>query len=273
MNDRARNRTSEPVSWLHAAGVILILWAASSDAFAQARGFLVTEVHGTVMKPVGSGTSAVKALEWLRAGDRLRLSSDSSVALYRAQSAQLFVVEGPATVTVDTAGVLSNGKWIPARKLDPAYRSIRLDSRDLVQGSLVMRSSRDRARAISPEGVVDPLAAPRFAWEGAAQEWYIEIATDAGALVHRTRVAGNEFRLPPENSLREGERYVWSVASDAGESAAGDWTEFEVRKRSIPKPPLPTADATRTERLLYAAWLKSQGLHRAAARGLENLAR
>ena len=45
MFDRERHATP-PISWLHVAGFVLVLWAASTDVLAQVREVVVTEVRG-----------------------------------------------------------------------------------------------------------------------------------------------------------------------------------------------------------------------------------
>jgi hypothetical protein len=44
-----------PNAWLQVIGFIVVLWAAASDAMAQARDVLVTEVRGTVVKNARPG--------------------------------------------------------------------------------------------------------------------------------------------------------------------------------------------------------------------------
>ena len=265
MTQRERNGAT-PISWLQVAGFVLVLWAASSDVLAQVRDMLVTEVRGTAVRATGKAGAAVRALDTLKVGDRVRLSSDSHMGLFHPGSAELYWVEGPGEAAVDSTGVKKNGKPVVARKLNDAYRNIKLDSRELVQGSLVMRSSATQARAVAPEGVVSPGAARSLEWTGGAGPWYVEIALESGALIHGGSATGSEYTVPEGVALRDGERYVWAVARHAGEVSSGDWTEFAVRTDTKGVPSAPDAAATDSDRLLYSAWLRAQGLHRAASR-------
>jgi len=117
---RISSSDAAPISWLHVFGLIVVLWAVSSDSLAQARDLVVTEVRGTAVR---SNSSAVRSLETLKVGERLRLSSDSRVCLFADQDANLYEIDGPAEVLLSPKGVLANGKPVEGRKLADAYRT------------------------------------------------------------------------------------------------------------------------------------------------------
>jgi hypothetical protein len=250
-----------PNAWLQVIGFIVVLWAAASDAMAQARDVLVTEVRGTVVKNAVKGVTPVRALDNLKAGDRVRLSSDSHLGLFASSDALLYTVDGPAEVVVGPKGITANGKPAASSRLDEAYRNIKVNAPELVQGSLVMRGA-SAARVEGPEGIVAVSDARRFQWRGQESAWRFELATDDGKLVHRAEVRGNGYVLPDVVALEPGVKYVWGIGPVAADAPSADWTEFIVDANAPPR-------AEPTQRLIHAAWLNARGLHRPAQRLLE----
>jgi hypothetical protein len=258
---RISSSDAAPISWLHVFGLIVVLWAVSSDSLAQARDLVVTEVRGTAVR---SNSSAVRSLETLKVGERLRLSSDSRVCLFADQDANLYEIDGPAEVLLSPKGVLANGKPVEGRKLADAYRNVKVNGSELVQGSMVMRSQ-GTLRLLAPEGVVAPGAAREFTWVQQPGTWRFELSTDSGALVHRAEARDGKLELPTDVVLRPGGTYVWGILPAQGGTTPTDWTEFMVAEAASATTP-PGEESSRSEKLLYAAWLKSRGLERAAVR-------
>lgn len=255
-----RQPDSSPMSWLHVIGFVLVLWAVASDAMAQARDMIVTEVRGGAVRVSGA---PVKPLDTMKAGERFRLAADSRVGIFSAQEAQLYVVEGPGEVAIGPQGVAANGRAVAGRKLDEAYRNIKPRPGDLVQGSLVMRSARS-LRLVSPEGAVPSSAARAFSWTGEALPWRFELGTDEGEPVYSATTAGNRLELPPSIELKPGVKYVWGLRAASAGASPVDWTEFIVRDGAAPP-----EGASASERVVHALWLQSQSLPRAAARAME----
>lgn len=260
MPDRDRNGAT-PMSWLHVVGFVLVLWAAASDAMAQVREVVVTELRGNAVR--SQGNAPVRTLDTLRTGERVRLSSDSRIGVFSAADAQLYLVDGPAEVTITNGGLLANGKTVEAARMLPAYRGLKAGNADLVQGTLVMRST-EAARVSAPEGIVGPRAGRDFSWTPATGAWRFELALDTGEVIHRASASGGQLTLPPEIELKAGVKYVWGVLPLQGGAAPADWTEFAISPSAIELPP--ARDATASERLLFAIWVKGQGLERAASR-------
>jgi len=249
------------MSWLHVIGFVLVLWAVASDAMAQAREILVTEVRGSAVR-VANGSAAVRALDALKAGDRLRLGLESQVSIFVSDEAQIYVVDGPAEVSIAPRSVLANGKPVVARKLDEGYRGMKVTP-ELVQGSLVMRSAQG-VRLEGPEGPVAAADARTYRWRGDGNSWRFELASESGELVHRA-IAIDRVSLPAEVAMKPG-RYVWGISPVSAQAAPLDWTEIEVRGDASASPAPPAAAASATERMLYAAWLRAHAMPRAAAR-------
>jgi len=260
---RISSSDAAPISWLHVFGLLVILWAVSSDSIAQARDLVVTEVRGTAVR---SNSSTVRSLDTLKVGERLRLSSDSRVCLFSDQDAILYEVNGPAEILLSPKGVLANGKAVEARKLADAYRNVKVNGSELVQGSMTMRSNGSMS-LIGPEGAVSKDDARRFSWVQQPGAWQFELSTDAGSLVHRGEARNGKLELPAEVAMQPGTKYVWGILPAQGGTTPSDWTEFTVVEAADP-PARPGESTSASEKMLYAAWLKSRGLDRAAIRAV-----
>jgi len=264
---RISNIDAAPISWLHVFGLIVVLWAVSSDSIAQARDLVVTEMRGTAVR---SNSSPVRSLDTLKVGERVRLSSDSRVCLFAEQDAGLYEIDGPAEIQLSPKGVLANGKAVEARKLADAYRNVKVNGAELVQGSMAMRSN-GSMRLIGPEGAVSKEDARRFSWVQQPGTWRFELSTDAGSLVHRGEARNGRLELPNEVAMQPGTKYVWGILPAQGGTTPIDWTEFTLVEAAA-LPARPGENASASEKVLYAAWLKSQGLDRAAVRTLSSAA-
>ncbi|APV49166.1 hypothetical protein BWI17_05415 [Betaproteobacteria bacterium GR16-43] len=265
MSQTHSDTSTNPISWLHVLGFVVVLWAASSDVLAQA---LVTEVRGNAIR---ANSAPLRALDTLRAGDRVRLSSDARAGFFVSEDSQLYLVDGPAEVLVGNKSVMANGKPVAPKQLDGAYRTIKAGGSELVQGSMVMRAH-GNMRVLAPEGVVVAGDWREFTWVQQPGTWRFELSTDAGALVHRAEARNGKLVLPPEVSLQVGSKYVWGILPALGGTTPTDWTEFTVVEAGT-YPAKPTEDASASEKILYATWLKSRGLERAAVRMVSSAAR
>lgn len=253
--------TSTPMSWM--AGLALVVATASAHAIAQARDFVISDLRGTATRTAGARAQPLNLLDAVKPGDRIRIASDSQIAVFNPVDATLFVLNGPVEVTVQDRNVFANGRAVEARVLDAAYRNLRVTSENLVQGSMVMRGS-PRVRVTAPEGRVPDGEARRFRWSGDESAWTLEIATQEGTLVHRVDVRGSEYLLPVSVPLQTGVKYVWGIAPGDGARAL-DWTEFTVESDA------PAHDVG-AGRILRAALLQQRGMPHAAQRVLEEVA-
>ena len=261
----ARMRSeAAPISWLHVTGMIVVLWAVSSETFAQVREATVAELRGTAVR---GNAAPLRNLDTVKAGERLRLSSGSQVSLFTSEDGKLYVIDGPADVLLTAQGVMANGKLAATHKLSEAYRNVKVGGAEMVQGSMVMRTG-GGSRLRGPEGVVSAEAARTFSWTPVAGSVRLELATHSGDGVYRAVARDGVLTLPAEVRLVPGERYVWGIFAEGNAAAPLDWTEFSVASSADAQGPgVPESAA---ERVLHAAWLSSRGLERAASRTLQS---
>jgi hypothetical protein len=223
---------------------------------AQARDLFVSDVRGTVQKSTGVA-APVRLLDAVRTGERLRLSSDSQVTIYSPAGGLQFVVDGPAEVAVSAKGVLANGKAVDGRRVDDAYRSVKVNPADMVQGSLVMRAAAT-ASVVAPQGVVTAADARVLTWTGPGA-WVVEVARESGDLVYRAEARGGRLELPAVLQLQADVTYVWGLRRAGANTEPVDWTEFRIAEAAPEK----------ASRALHAMWLRENGMPRAALRELQ----
>ena len=228
--------------------VLLIVAAAG----AAAQPLFITESAGAVSR---AGGRPVALLEPLKAGERITLPAGSRAVFFVPAQASTYSVEGPAEIVTTVSGLAAARGSLPEpRRVDDAYRHLKVRAGDAAQGSLVMRGYATAAYLVEPQGPVDAVQARKFRWAD-------------GALVHRAAVNGNAFVLPDALVLAPGVKYVWGITPAKGISPV-DWTEFTLAPAGQAIAPAPTRDASRSEQLLYALWLRSQRMPRAASRAL-----
>ena len=241
--------------------VLLIVAAAG----AAAQPLFITESAGAVSR---AGGRPVALLEPLKAGERITLPAGSRAVFFVPAQASTYSVEGPAEIVTTVSGLAAARGSLPEpRRVDDAYRHLKVRAGDAAQGSLVMRGYATAAYLVEPQGPVDAVQARKFRWADGGGPWQFELATEAGALVHRAAVNGNAFVLPDALVLAPGVKYVWGITPAKGISPV-DWTEFTLAPAGQAIAPAPARDASRSEQLLYALWLRSQRMPRAASRAL-----
>jgi hypothetical protein len=100
--------------------------------------------------------------------------------------------------------------------------------------------------------------------------WRFELSTDAGELIYRAE-AQDKLALPTGIALRPGIKYVWGISPPQAGATPADWTEFVISEAGTMA--APGVGATPSEQVLYAAWLVSRDLGRAAVRTVNRPAR
>jgi hypothetical protein len=234
-------------------------------AGAAAQPLFITETSGAVARANGK---PVALLEPLKAGELITLPSGARAVFFVPAQASTYSVEGPAEVVTTASGLTAARGSLPQpRRVDDAYRNLKVRAGDAAQGSLVMRGYATAAYLVGPQGPVDAGEARKFRWSEGGGPWQFELATEAGALVHRAQVSGAGIVLPDSIALAPGVKYVWGITPVKSTSPV-DWTEFTLAPAGQAIAPVPPGDASRSERLLYALWLRSQRMPRAASRVL-----
>lgn len=244
-----------------ASSLVAFQAAAAGDA-------IVTESRGAVVKVTPKASVPVREWDALKEGDRVSVPAGGQVSIFFTPTATLYELSQPIEVVVNGGALQASSGTVPApRNLHAAYRQLKVDSRELVQGSLVMRSG-ETVKLNSPEGLVPVQAAREFAWSPASGAWRLEIADAAGNAVFANEVSNGRFTLPGQVMLSPGVTYVWGIAPLSPRARPVDWTEFKLVDSGddIALPNAPAAAAPRSEWLVYAAWLRAQGLNRAALR-------
>jgi hypothetical protein len=254
-------------AWCFPALVAFTLLMHAAPALAAGEA-IVTELRGAVVKVTPKASVALREWDAVKEGDRISVPAGAHVSIFFSPTATLYDLGQPIEVVVKGGALKATSGTLPApRNLHAAYRKLKIDSSELVQGSLVMRSG-ETVKLLGPEGIVTPEEARRFQWAPTNDGFRLELAASSGEPVLAREVKGGALDLPGDVSLKARTTYVWGLSPPVPGSKPTEWTEFRLADPNDkrPQPPRPTAADPRSEWLLYAAWLRSRGLHRAALR-------
>jgi hypothetical protein len=236
---------------------------------ATAQPVFVTESSGAVAKANGR---PVVLLEPLKPGEAVVLQSGARAVFFVPSEAATYAVSGPADIVATAKGLrAARGSLPEGQRVDEAYRNMKVRAGDAAQGSLILRGDAPEAYLVGPQGPVDAAQSRRFRWLDGDGPWRFELATDNGTLVHRAEIRGNELLLPEAIPLATGVKYVWGITAAAG-TAPVDWTEFSLAPAGQAIAAPPGSGASASERVLYAMWLRSRSMPRAASRVLASAA-
>lgn len=272
-----------PVRW--AAGLVtgLCLAAALGVAHAEPALAMITDCVGGATVVGAEGEKPCTILDYLGPGDGLKLALGDRVTLVYLQSSKEYSFQGASSVIITSqAPQVLDGAAPAVRELALARQTALAPSTNpgLAQAALVLRGAAEKKiRLLDPRDtmVLDPR--PRFRWrpldEGVQYRFALMDAT--GRAVIAALVNGTSFVLPAGIALHAGSSYSWQVdartASGASYSSTADFTVLPKRQREEVERVRPQADASFSERVLFAAYLERMELHMAAQHYWKQLAR
>ena len=246
---------------------------------------MITDIKGKVTLVEGSRSRPATVLAYIEADNRLQLEAGSQVVLtYFAKAIEVTLAgPGEASVAVDGARVskgaratqrsLEAGRVDTARKFEPMARE------KLALATVHMRSSPKPApRPTSPVDTVIITTRPSLDWvELSSATGYRVVVRDASGTVLDQQVAKPPLVFTPERALRAGTAYEWRVeaklASGAIVSADAKFSVADAARAKAVEHSRPGAEASFSERLLFAARLESEGMREAAKPLWQALAR
>lgn len=239
---------------------------------------MVTDVHGTVEIQAETRSPPLAILQELASGTRFRLDHGERVSIVYLDSGQAFEFAGPGEVRLDPEGPRALRGRAPVAR-GPALagngEAVRIEPLAVTQAALVMRSPpRDgkepRLQLLSLAGTRILEDAPVFRWIAphAGGEFKLVLFDDRGREIWSQAGNGDHVALPASVVLVQGSSYTWLVsAKDATgrlHTNAGDFSVAPPELRARAAAMRPGSDAPVPTRVVYAAWLKQNGLHDAA---------
>lgn len=230
---------------------------------------LVTALKGDVR----AGAQRLVLLDPLQQGAELVLGEQATAVIFCPATASQFSLSGPGRFRVAAAQVLpeSPGASVTVKRLDAAFT--RVTSTHKEQAGVVVRGD-DAARRLERVAPSQPL----LAWQPRPRQgaWQVRVRGAGGAIVFEA--AATENRLPlPHAVLEPGQAYERELRwRDRNGKWQTDIESFETisagEDREVARLQ-PAAGASTSEQVLYAAYLRSLGVHSLADDLLRNLER
>lgn len=238
---------------------------------------MTTDIQGTVWLMEGGKQTRLGLMAYLVSGAHLRLDTGAKASITYFAVPREFVLSGP------TQAVLEAERLRTVSGATPTMRN--LDQNQVTAGQQFTARQRERQtvatfemKAFMPGSLqlrqpVDTrlLAAPEeFSWRPVlgAKTYSFKLMDAKGKLLHSAEGAARNLRLPDSVKLMPGEAYSWSVeAQDATgplQSASADFSLLDEATARTLSGQRPGADASFSERLLYASQLENAGLKLAA---------
>ena len=249
-----------------AAGLAVWFVTGGMIQIAAAQGVaMVTDVSGKV-----GGSAPVTIMSELAADARLDLASGASLTVIYLKSGDEYVFAGPAQVQFrgDAPHVVSGAQ--PRKRVSPLAGggAVSIKPMAVKQAAFVMRSSKPtaRIRLLSLSGTRTLDAAPEFRWQelDSGLTYRFELMDDTGRSLQEAQVQGPAFKLPDSVQLREGITYTWEVSTRTPDGrryvSAGDFSLAAADLRSQAGALRPSAGASVSDRVTYAAWLEQVDL-------------
>ncbi len=247
---------------------------------------MITDIKGKVTLVDGSRSRPATVLAYLEADNRLQLEAGSQVVLSYFTKAIEVTLSGPgeASVATDGArvskGAKSTQRSLDAGRIDTARKFEPMAREKLALATVHMRSSPKPApRPTSPVDTVIINTRPSLDWaELPSATGYRVVVRDAsGMTVLDQQVAKPPLAIGADRALRAGGDYEWRVeaklASGAVVGADAKFSVADAGRGKAVEQSRPAADASFSERLLYAAQLESEGMREAARPLWQALAR
>jgi hypothetical protein len=243
-------------------------WLATAAGVAQAAPIaLVTDVVGDATR-AASPPESLKLLAELNAGVEVLVADKAQLVVFYLADGTEYTFNGPGRYRLQMRAPEALRGSAPLRKETPTvYKNLRLKTERVAQGALATRGDPILLFPVN-EVVLDGNAA--FAWRAFASEaaYRFELVDESGTSLLFAETRDTEIRLPPTMRLTPGATYYWSVR---GRDAAGNTfyrpaefriADFALRNRL--EAAVPAADASFSERVLYAALLDQSGCVSAA---------
>jgi len=245
-----------------------------------------SEPPGLVIDVQGEATLAgkrVAILAGLPPAAEVALAPAARLVVVHTQNGRQFELIGPGTFrwTGGRVEIVRPGELRVRESADAAFGDLRLRTGRIAQASISMRGAPgdSKLQLASPVSTW-LLEAPRtFRWQplSGAGSYRFQLTDSNGKTLHEARTSAAAVELPAGVALEAGRTYGWQVQAELpGGRAVDGWTEFGVagpELRTRVERARPRADASFSDRLLYALLLDELGVREEAERLWTQLAR
>lgn len=236
---------------------------------------MVTDVKGAARLKQNTKSTPLAVLAYLAPGEEIELDAGAHLVLtYFVQSTE-FTFKGPAQITIQPEKAKAISGVGEIRKLDnekssPVKKFIQ--NGKITQAAFAMRSLPTSKPVLqSPLNSKIISATPTFRWKALddTAKYQLVLTDEHGAVLHDEFTETNSWQLSSTNVLRHGASYNWKVVAlmKSGESFSSDKGSFTIADEDAIKSieaRRPAADASFSDRVLYAVYLETEGFREAA---------
>lgn len=261
---------------LSTLGLGLFVIQASHAAHADEPIAMTTDVQGKAWIVEGSKQTPLGIMAYLPSGAKLRLDKGAHVAVTYFAQPREFSLNGPLQATLENTQVRSEGNTgsTSRRNLDPGqsaasqqFSARQRDQQALATfemkaiGTLQLHQPNDTKLLERPS---------EFTWQAMAnvKRYAFTLRSADGIMLYQGSSNTPQIRLPAQVKLQAGQGYRWTVEAidDHGgtQSASTDFTLLDEATRKTLEQRKPAAQASFSERLIYATMLDNAGVTQAA---------
>jgi hypothetical protein len=272
MTKRFDVRTAALMAAMLAAAVIT---SATGDGEPVA---MVTDVTGRVVLDVVKEGAELALLTEVQAGSRIQLAPNATLVLVFFESGQEYAYAGPSRIQIgEREPELLDGS-APSVRAILGDQTLRIRPAGKAQASVRMRGRKEskKIELLAPVDARILEVRPAFSWQPveAAGSYRFELMDDEMNLVAEARTEASSCELPAHVELEEGRIYTWEVETRLEGLRLSSWTEFTVATaadRALIAQLDPGPDASRSQKVVFATWLRQEGYSHLADSLLEEI--
>lgn len=228
---------------------------------------MVTDLQGKAELSQGNKNSNLSILSDIKLDSQVKLAAGARAAAVYLKSGQEYEFKGPALIQFksDQPLVLDGAKAQQRGvALAKGGKEIRIKPVVVAQAAIVMRSvgASMKLKLLSLAGTKTLETRPEFRWQAPQQGliYDFELLDETGKAIYQTRLKETSLILPSKPVLSEATEYTWVVSTVLADgnkySNAGDFSLASSELRAEMKNLAPAANASLSDRVVYATWLE-----------------
>ncbi|MFZ4535476.1 hypothetical protein [Propionivibrio sp.] len=234
---------------------------------------MVTDLTGNAWLRESGKEKRLDLLSYLDAGASIRLDGQAAITITLFSPAAEYVANGPARLELAAAEVRRTGggtlhrRSLDERRVNAAQRLFATQRERLTLAAYEMKALPPGLQLLAPVHAESLTLRPVFKWSAPLQSTrYAVTLVDQsdGVLLAEATVSEPVWQLPANLLLQHQHRYSWEVRSSLPDgrevSAAAEFSIVDEARSVRILQQAPSANATFSERVLYAALLESEGL-------------
>lgn len=236
---------------------------------------MVTDVKGAARLKQNSQTKSLAVLTYLAPDSEIELDKGAHVVMtYFSQSAE-YTFKGPARIAIQTDSAKAITGTGEVRKLDneksaPVKKFIH--TARVTQATIAMRSLPTiKPHLQSPLNSKISSVTPTFRWKAIEDtlKYQLTLTNSIDAVPYDVSIETNSWQVPGASALKRGIPYSWKVTAimKSGESYSSNQSSFTIAHENEIKgieARRPAADASFSDRVVYAVYLETEGFYDAA---------